>query len=296
MAKYSKAAKISKRIAKQIARNERALMRLSEIFGKKLYKQYREYVNRFSLDENGNILNNPQNIALANNSKAVTNQVFNSGVSAEYNKLFNDAFLGINNKNAEYYSYIMGEDIDQVTNQVNSTMSAVVGTGDFAGNGLIQQLLDPSEISRKIQNTIIKSVTSQDDIKVATKTLKSGIVGDDEKMGFAESYYYQNANDSFSEYERISSDNYSTKLQLNYAIYQGGEIKSTRSFCESRNGKVFNRETIESWQNLDWQGKKKDHNILIDAGGYNCRHYYDWVSYALARRLDPDIEKSKYDK
>jgi len=78
-------------------------------------------------------------------------------------------------------------------------------------------------------------------------------------------------------------------------LYQGGEIKGTRSFCESRTGKVFNRETIESWQNLEWQGKKKGHNIIIDAGGYNCRHYYDWVSYALARRLDPDIEKSKYD-
>lgn len=295
MATYTQAAKISARIAKQVARNERVLMRISEIFGKRLYKAYREYTQRLQLDIDGNILNNAQNIAIVNNSKAVTNQVFSSGISSDYNKLFNDAFLGINKKNADYYSYIMGNDIDQVTNDVNTNMAAVVGMGDFTGNGLIQQLLDPSEISRQIQNTMMKSVTSSSDIDETKKTLKIGIEGDDEKMGFAESYYYQNGHDSFSEYERTSSDNYSTRLGLNYAIYQGGEIKGTRSFCESRNGKVFNRETIESWQDLKWQGKKKDHNILIDAGGYNCRHYYDWVSYALARRLDPDIEKSKYD-
>ncbi len=134
MATYKQAAKISARIAKQIARNERNLMRLSELFGKKLYRAYRDYTKRLQVDVDGNILNNSQNIAIVNNSKAVTNQVFSSGVSSDYNKLFNDAFLGINKKNADYYSYIMGNDIAQVTNDVNTNMSAVVGMGDFTGN------------------------------------------------------------------------------------------------------------------------------------------------------------------
>ena len=31
-------------------------------------------------------------------------------------------------------------------------------------------------------------------------------------------------------------------------------------------------------------------------GGWNCRHDFDWVSWQLARRVDPNMERSKFDK
>ena len=85
-------------------------------------------------------------------------------------------------------------------------------------------------------------------------------------------------------------------LNLNYAIYAGGKIKTTREFCLSRSGKVYNRETIEGWNSQEWQGKIEGGDVLIDAGGYNCRHDYDWISYELAKRINKDIQKSTYDK
>ena len=74
------------------------------------------------------------------------------------------------------------------------------------------------------------------------------------------------------------------------------DIGITRIFCESRVGNVYNRETILSWDDLQWQGKKPDNEILIDLGGYNCRHDLDWITYELAILIDEDIQKSKFDK
>ena len=91
------------------------------------------------------------------------------------------------------------------------------------------------------------------------------------------------------------SNEYANQLQLNYFIYQGGEIKTTRAFCEERNGNVYTREEGASWNSLQWEGQKEGNNIFIDGGGYNCRHYLDWISYELAKQLRPNIERSTYD-
>jgi hypothetical protein len=101
--------------------------------------------------------------------------------------------------------------------------------------------------------------------------------------------------DKFAEYDRRLNNEFASELKLNYAIYQGGEIKTTRDFCNERNGNVYNREQIDSWNGLVWDGKNLEGNVFTDAGGYNCRHYYDWISYELAVQLDPKIERSKYD-
>ncbi len=296
MADYGKAKKVSSRLDKKISNSEKQLLKKSKTIANQLYPLYREYAASLQKDSDGNILNNVNNISIVNASKRVIFGYFErKGFSALY-KLFNDTFKTIDDENVKYYSYIVDKSIAQdAANKVQAQMTARVGNSDLTGDGLIPQLLDPNEISRQIQNTMMKAVNSELTSYEMNKELKNGIVGDDKRFGFVESYYYQNGYDSFAEYERASKEGYSKILELNYAIYQGGEIKSTRSFCDTRNGNVYNRETIESWQNLNWQGKKKGHNIIIDAGGYNCRHYYDWVTFALARRLDPEIQKSKYD-
>ena len=140
------------------------------------------------------------------------------------------------------------------------------------------------------------SVSGNLNLKAASNQARDFIRGNDQRLGICESYYYKEGREEFTKYERTSKLAFSSALKLNYAIYQGGTIEDTRDFCTVRNGKVFNRETIEGWINETWRGKKADHNIFIDAGGWNCRHYYDWITFELAKRLDPNIEESKYDK
>jgi hypothetical protein len=88
------------------------------------------------------------------------------------------------------------------------------------------------------------------------------------------------------------------------ALYQGGIIATTRPFCKKRNGKVFTRDEIKLFGTSKdkfggyerkgdgyFKGKyKSGYNPLTDAGCYNCRHFYNWISNRLAIRLRPELK------
>jgi len=56
-------------------------------------------------------------------------------------------------------------------------------------------------------------------------------------------------------------------------LYCGTIAKNTRPFCRERCGKEYTEEQIQSWQNMQWKGKKEG-NIWMTRGGYRCRHHF----------------------
>lgn len=57
--------------------------------------------------------------------------------------------------------------------------------------------------------------------------------------------------------------------------YVGGEIPTTRHFCEERTGKFFHIKEVEKWGNLTWDGRiagTDSRSIFAFRGGWNCRH------------------------
>lgn len=56
-------------------------------------------------------------------------------------------------------------------------------------------------------------------------------------------------------------------------LYFGSLVKDSRDFCIARAGKVFTRQEIESWNNLQWRGKIAGTNVFTTLGGFNCRHH-----------------------
>ena len=173
----------------------------------------------------------------------------------------------------------------------------VLSKGQLSVNGFLDSLFDNNDIARQLQSTIRTAISSNKEISELNILLSEQIKGKEDKFGLIQNFHYKNKGyDSFQNYSRTLDEGFSKVLNLNYAIYAGGKIKTTRPFCIERSGKVFNRETIQSWNDDDWQGKIEDGDVLIDAGGYNCRHDYDWISYELAKRIDKNIEKSNFDK
>lgn len=172
----------------------------------------------------------------------------------------------------------------------------IFNRGQTLIDGFVDSLFDNNQIVTNIQGTVRNAITTNQPVSQLKQLLTEQIKGKEKKLGSLSSFHYQNGYNEFQAYARGLDDEFSTALSLNYAIYAGGEIKTTRLFCDERNGNVYNRETILSWNSEEWQGKKENNNILIDLGGYNCRHDLDWISFQLAKRLNPEIEKSKFDK
>ena len=236
--------------------------------------------------KNGQILNNSKNLKLINNSTKLRS-FLRASVDAVMYEYYERQFKGINSRTDTYFNNFKPSSF---------LRKQIALKGGLMTEGVLDSLFDNNDILRALQGTLRAAIASTQEVSEVQTLLKQQINGREEKFGIIKSFHYSNGYDKLQSYSRTLDEGYSKALKLNYAIYAGGEIKTTRSFCDERNGNVYNRETIESWNALNWQGKIQDGNVLIDAGGYNCRHDYDWISYQLAKRINPNIEKSKYDK
>jgi hypothetical protein len=198
-------------------------------------------------------------------------------------------FTGINRLSNQYFNRFEPTD---------ATKERIINRGQLITTGFVDELFDNNEVVKNIQNTIRNSIITEQRTADLRGLLSDQIKGRENKMGLLSSYHYKNGYDEFQGYSRSLDEQYSKALKLNYAFYAGGKIKTTRDFCQQRSGNLYNRETILSWNTVpaDWAGRKPDNDILIDMGGYNCRHDFDWVSWELAKRIDPNIERSKFDK
>lgn len=66
-------------------------------------------------------------------------------------------------------------------------------------------------------------------------------------------------------------------------LYAGSIIEDSRDFCRERAGGIFTTEEVESWNSLEWAGKRG--NVWSDLGGWRCRHTLQPVK----REWFPDV-------
>ena len=107
-------------------------------------------------------------------------------------------------------------------------------------------------------------------------------------VGLVERYYYRFVHDLFFEFDREVQYEYADELQLGYAIYSGTAKDNSRGFCLKRLNRIYSRKFIDSWNELNWQGKRPGVDVKIALGGYNCRHHLSWITKELALQLAED--------
>lgn len=279
---------------KKIARQRSALLRASEKGLLKRTATLERKLNTYilntlipSLDiRNNTIINSNRNLKLINNPASLKIFIKNV-INADLYKYYNNSFNRLNDATSLYYDKF---------SPTKSATEKIYNRANTISSGYVDELFDNNDIVKQVQNTIRTNIISGSRVSDVKGIMTELIKGKQNKFGLITSFHYKNGYDNFQAYSRSLDEQFSKALKLNYAIYAGGEIKTTRPFCEERNGNVYNRETILEWNNSSWSGKKPDNNILIDLGGYNCRHDLDWITYEYAKRIDPDIEKSKFDK
>lgn len=279
---------IDKKTRQKIATVKKSEKKLLEIAAKQQRKLNNFLINTFlpSLDiKDGRIINTTNNLKKVNTAatlKRFLKNVVNESLLKAYLKGFSD----INKNTASLYD---------LYNPPETTKNRIFNRSDIIADGFLTELFDNNEIQKDIQNTLRNAITTESKASDLKNLITEQIKGTEKKMGALEGFHYSQGKNEFQAYTRGLDVEFSKALKLNYFIYQGGEIKTTRDFCEERNRGTYTREEVESWQDLTWQGKKESHNIFIDLGGYNCRHDLTPITYELAKRRRPDIEKSKYD-
>jgi hypothetical protein len=148
-----------------------------------------------------------------------------------------------------------------------------------------------AEYGQKVQEAVAramyKNIVAGAPIAKLEATIKRMLSGEKDARGkpMAE-HAAQMASDAVRQYHQEVTLAKAEVAGLDHFLYYGNTMKTTRDFCRVRAGKVYSKAEIESWNDLEWDGKSGP--PLTDRGGYNCRHMWrpvrkEWFPEALPK-------------
>lgn len=160
-----------------------------------------------------------------------------------------------------------------------------------------EKLFSTREVAERVASLVNQAIQAQMPLSEFRKTFRPifvGFAGNEKvkgKVGLLEARYRTFTQDLYQRIDRQINLTYADRLGLNYAIYAGTIIETSRDFCEERNNKVFKRSEIRDWHDLEFDGKPTVYVPEVDLGGFNCRHHLNWVTDEIAKVLRPDLGK-----
>lgn len=165
------------------------------------------------------------------------------------------------------------------------------GNGALEGNGYLAKTVNDPKILGELKNMALRAVAGQQGYNDTLKNVRQFIDGNKSTTGLLERYARNMTYDMYSQVDRVAAATFADRLKMDYAIYEGGLIKTSRKFCKEHNGNVYTREEIMAFD--PGEGIPPNYQPLTDLGGYGCRHHLNWIPYTVAVALRPDLKKSE---
>ena len=152
----------------------------------------------------------------------------------------------------------------------------------FFGSGLRDNVTVP------FLEQLTANVAARAPLNQAVKALQGVIEGTETTDGRLLANVRTTANTAQAIADRSYAAAVNEELGIEYFQYLGGEIPTTRPFCEHREGAIFHRKEIEAWGNGEnsagindisngtWAGRidgTDSRSIFTFVGGWNCRHF-----------------------
>jgi hypothetical protein len=162
--------------------------------------------------------------------------------------------------------------------------------GALLPGSYFEKLFNQTETAQRVAGLVNQAIQAKMPLKDFRAAFKPVFVGSVGKPGMLERHYKTFTFDLYQRVDRTINLEYADRLKLNYAVYSGTLIETSRPFCQARNNKVFSREEIEGWQDLEFDGKPPVYDPFTDLGGFSCRHHLNFISDEIAKALRPDLE------
>lgn len=212
-----------------------------------------------------------------------------------------EGIKSIHRHNEAYFSRVIGKSVKTDSLKIFNILLGRLGitqNNKIKSGGYIDSVLNTGDAIAELKNEALRAIISGQSLAGFKKAIVNKIQGSPSSPGILEQHYNRHLYDLWQQYDREAGRQFAEKLDLKYAIYQGGLIKTSRPFCKVRNNKVFTAEEISKFGTPndpfggysdkatgDFQGKNDNYSPFLDLGGYNCRHQLDWVSNELGEYL-----------
>lgn len=222
-------------------------------------------------------------------------------------KEFIKEFDGQKKINEEYYSDVSKNPFStEVADQLVKTIKTQTV------EALMHDTIEKDYL-RPLETILNNSVGTGAGFDETLRRINTFIEGEQDADGRLQQYAKQLAHDSFANSDRAFGSAVADELQLDFFLYAGDEIATTRCFCLSRHGKFYHRKEIAAWGRgedvgdcgFPWKGMNEatDENTIFNyAGGYNCMHtiagvsIFDTPTDDIQRNIsNGNYEPSKYE-
>ena len=206
-------------------------------------------------------------------------------------RLFAAELLEVGGLTVEYYEATDGQAKIRAIQKSIALLRAVIGIderGALIPGGYLDRLGKTEAVRQTIRSYVVNSIVSGRSLQDFQNGFRDLIVGNRETEGALQRYWRQYAYDTYNKAHEVVNTSMADELELQYFIYQGSLIETSRDFCVKRAGKVFSREQALTWKNdpdLIEPKTKDTYNPFIERGRYNCRHWLNWISDELAAEL-----------
>lgn len=254
-----------------------------------LYNKLLRTLKGLELDNDGYILQSNANRKILSQAEEIVNEQL-PGV--KFTKSVSDtlgAIPKVDALNNQYFSSV-SDAFKENRNFIKSLQQQTVSSieSNLLQDGLKAQVKNP------IIDILNRNVNSGGQFKGFLDELRTFITGDNKVEGRVLSYSRGYLKDALMQYSRTYQQAMTSDLKLEFYLYSGGLIDTSRPFCIERAGKYFHHKEIEQMASLEWAGKHRgttESSIFLFAGGYSCGH--EWIPVSIIIVPEEVIQRAK---
>lgn len=262
----------------------------------KIWKELLPVINDLEVDKTGNIIQSENNVARIGIIADKLNEVLGGKEYQNVIKIFlNSIDEGVVLSNEVAKKFEAGfEPTAAQTKLLQLSKTNAIDT--FIGSGLKNNITQP------FVEQLVTNISARAPLSQTIKALEGVILGTDSTEGNLLRHVKTYSLTAQAVADRSYSSAINETIGAVYFEYLGGEIPTTRPFCQHREGEVFHKGEIEQWgrginsggiddiEDGTWAGRidgTDSKSIFTFVGGWNCRHYLVPVESNL---VDPTIK------
>lgn len=157
-------------------------------------------------------------------------------------------------------------------------------TKSYINNFIVAFTATLSSFKGDITSNVTSLYLSDSKPKFKAESFSKRILGT-KKRGFIYNKLLQPMRDTALQLVRLADSQTAEKEELSHALYTGLPLtEKSRCFCIERKDKFFSLETINSWNDIEWQGKISGIDVKSQIGGFSCVHSFLWVDQETAEK------------
>lgn len=208
--------------------------------------------------------------------------------------------------NARYYEDLnlaSTGNFKAIADSVDAAMAKRLGItkeDELQPKGYLDQLFKTTAARDEVKKMVHKSVAAGIPMRALEKQLRVKVAGTKNTAGVLEKHIGGFVLDVYQQADSLTNDEFAKRLDLQYFVYSGGLIETSRDFCKKRNNKVFTTDETKDWANdptLPRTAAEKESGVVtdyvptVDRGRWRCRHRLLYISEEQARQRRPDLFK-----